>query len=104
MCVVELFIQNYVVHELNRQFLEEAAEMDPELVSRQIGLKGPDESLGADWQTPPSAQFASRDFGGDPSARLTYELEHPKARSACQPQCGYKSAPPRLLKARKGFR
>ena len=54
-----------IVHELDRQFLKEAAEMSPELSWRRIGLKRLQESLAADGSTSPGAEFVGGHRGSD---------------------------------------
>ena len=85
MWVIEIVIEDHVVHELDRQLLEEAAEVGPEFGLRRFGLKCQHDVLGADREAPPGAQFAGSHRGGNFVGGLDFELERPEACGARQP-------------------
>ena len=60
MRVIETFIENYVVHELDWQLLEKTVEMRPIPVLWFTGAKRQDELFGTDRESPSGAQLARR--------------------------------------------
>ncbi len=92
MRVIEIFIENHIMHDLDRELLEEAVEMRPVSFLWCPGLKRQDEVLGADLEPSPGAQFARRHRGCDAVGGLLRELERLEARDTRQLERGRKPA------------